>query len=102
MAQSYRHMASVPLVRTRVRTYGRTMNASHRIPPLPGSPVARHTVEHVRSCESEAVANHSIRSYLFATLLAENEGLKAGTDFDADLLFYACVLHDLGTSPSSP
>jgi hypothetical protein len=78
------------------------MNASHRIPALPDSPVARHTIEHVRSCESEPVANHSIRSYLFATLLAEHEGLKAGTDFDADLLFHACVLHDLGTSPSAP
>ena len=78
------------------------MNTSHRIPALPNSPVARHAVEYVRSCESEPVANHSIRSYLFATLLAEHEGLKASTDFDADLLFYACILHDLGTSASAP
>jgi phage tail protein X len=78
------------------------MNTSHRVLALPDSPVARHAVEHVRSCESEPVANHSIRSYLFAVLLAEHEGLKAGTDFAADLLFYACVLHDLGTSPSAP
>ncbi|MET9251703.1 HD domain-containing protein [Nonomuraea sp. NPDC003709] len=78
------------------------MDLSRRIPALPDGPVARHAVELVRSCESEPVANHSIRSYLFATLLAEHEGLKTGTDFDADLLFYACVLHDLGTSPSAP
>ncbi|MEU0567948.1 HD domain-containing protein [Nonomuraea sp. NPDC005983] len=78
------------------------MNTSHRIPALPHSPVACHAVEHVRSCESEPVANHSIRSYLFAILLAEHEGLKASTDFDADLLFHACILHGLGTSPSAP
>jgi HD domain len=68
------------------------------IPALPDTPVARHVVEYVRSCESEPVANHSIRSYVFATLLAEHEGLTV----DTDLLFYACVLHDLGTSPSAP
>ncbi|QFY06549.1 HD domain-containing protein [Nonomuraea phyllanthi] len=74
----------------------------HLIPALPDSSAARHAVEHVRSCESEPVANHSVRSYLFARLLAEHEGLKAGADFDADLLFFACVLHDLGTSPRAP
>jgi len=78
------------------------MNTAHRIPALPDSPVARHAVEYVRSCESEPIANHSIRSYLFAALIADHEGLTAGTDFDTDLLFCACVLHDLGTSPSAP
>src|SRR5262249_3411563 len=33
---------------------------------------------------------------------ADHEGLTAGTDFDTDLLFYTCVLHYLGTSPSGP
>ena len=78
------------------------MDTSHRIPALPDSPVARRAVAYVRSCESEPIANHRIRSYLFATLVAEHEELRAGADFDADLLFYACVLHDLGTSPSAP
>jgi len=78
------------------------MDTSRRIPALPGSPVAGHAVDYIRSCESEPIANHSIRSYLFAALIAEHEGLKAGTDFDTDLLFCACVLHDLGTSPSAP
>ena len=78
------------------------MNTSDRILTLPDGPVARHAVEYVRSCESEPIANHSIRSYLFAALIAEHEGLKAGTDFDPDLLFCACVLHDLGISSSAP
>jgi HD domain len=78
------------------------MNISHRLPALPDSPVARRAAEYAWSWESEPIANHSIRSYLFAALLADHEGLTAGTDFDADLLFCACVLHDLGTSPSAP
>ncbi|NUP35198.1 MAG: HD domain-containing protein [Streptomycetaceae bacterium] len=78
------------------------MTISRRIPALPDTPVARRAVAHIRACESEPVANHSVRSYLFAVLLADHEGFKAGDDFDADLLFYACVLHDLGTSPAAP
>ncbi|MFJ3841703.1 HD domain-containing protein [Streptomyces sp. NPDC090054] len=39
---------------------------------------------------------------MFAALLAEHEGLKPGIDLDAELLFHACVLHDLGASPSAP
>ncbi|MFI5529405.1 HD domain-containing protein [Kitasatospora sp. NPDC051853] len=79
------------------------MDTEDRIlPMLPDNPVARAAVELVRSCESAPVANHSIRSYVFAVLAAEHEGLEAGTDFDAELLFHACVLHDLGASPSAP
>ena len=75
------------------------MDTMFSVPALPDAPLAVRAVEYVRSCETEPVTNHSIRSYLFATLLAEHEGLRAGADFDKDLLFFACVLHDLGTSP---
>ena len=75
---------------------------SHCLPALPDSPVAREAVDYVRSSESTPVANHSMRTYLFAALLAEHEGLQAGTDFDTDLLFFACVLHDIGASQSAP
>jgi hypothetical protein len=69
------------------------------VPTLPTTSLAARTVEYVRACETESVANHSFRSYLFAVLLAEHEGLRPSTDFDPELLFFACVLHDLGTSP---
>lgn len=68
------------------------------LPPLPDTSLALAAVELVRARESEPVANHSLRSYVFAVLLAEHEGLKPGADFDADLLFHATVLHDLGAS----
>jgi hypothetical protein len=69
------------------------------VPALPGTPLAARALAHVRACETEPVANHSIRSYLFAALLAEHEGLRPSADFDPDLLYFACLLHDLGTSP---
>jgi hypothetical protein len=69
------------------------------VPALPGTPLAARAVAYVRACETESVANHSIRSYLFAAMLAEHEGLRPAADYDPDLLFFACLLHDLGTSP---
>ncbi|MGI8449549.1 MAG: HD domain-containing protein [Streptosporangiaceae bacterium] len=71
------------------------------VPTLPTTPLAVRAVEYVRACETEPVANHSLCSYLFAVLLAEHEGLRPPADFDPDLLFSACVLHDLGTSPAA-
>ena len=79
-------------------SYGHAMTT---VPTLPTTPLAVRAVEHVRACETEPVVNHSLRSYLFAVLLAEHEGLRPSADFELDLLFFACVLHDLGTSPAA-
>ncbi|WP_030271986.1 HD domain-containing protein [Streptomyces sp. NRRL B-24484] len=68
------------------------------VPEFPTTPTALLTADHVRARVTEPVANHSFRSYLFAMLFAEHEGVRPGTDFDPELLFHACALHDLGTS----
>ena len=46
----------------------------------------------------EFVFNHSVRSYLFAEALAGTRNLRPGTDYDQELLFLGCVLHDIGLS----
>jgi hypothetical protein len=63
------------------------------LPALPDTPAARAALEEVRRVESPSIANHSVRSYLFAMLLAKHRGV---TDFDPLMLFFACVLHDIG------
>lgn len=63
---------------------------------LPEDPIAGPVLEIIRSDEPEPVANHSIRSYLFARLLARHEGLVVGRDVGEQALFAACVLHDIG------
>jgi hypothetical protein len=50
----------------------------------------------VRSTESPAIADHSIRTFLFARLLADHEGCFNDAAYDEELLFAATVMHDLG------
>ena len=70
-----------------------------RVPELPDNPLARTTLELVTATESPPIANHSIRSYLFAMMLAARRGLRPDRDFDPQLVFLACTLHDLGLTP---
>ncbi|WP_033288980.1 HD domain-containing protein [Amycolatopsis jejuensis] len=65
---------------------------------LPDTPVARAALELARPVESPSVFNHSVRSYLFARLAAPRFGWTAGRDYDDDLLFTACTLHDIGVA----
>ena len=46
--------------------------------------------------ERAPILDHSIRSFLYARLLAEHEGSLGDAAYDQDLLFAACTLHDLG------
>jgi hypothetical protein len=52
----------------------------------------------VRRQEHIAVANHSIRTYAYAVVLADSYGFTPDTDFDSSSLMHACLLHDIGTT----
>ena len=67
------------------------------LPPLPDSPAARRAVEVVFDNEIESLANHSVRSYLFSMIALESQ-LDAVSEEDQELLFFASVLHDMGTT----
>ncbi|MGW9597238.1 HD domain-containing protein [Streptomyces chartreusis] len=71
----------------------RTMSG---VPSFPDTSVPRHALALVHATESAATANHSVRSALFARLCADHRGARPGQDYDPDLLFLACVLHDIG------
>lgn len=68
---------------------------------LPTSPVARAALAAVTTSVSTSVAHHSIRSFLFAELLATHEGARDDAAYDRNLLFAACVMHDLGTGATA-
>jgi hypothetical protein len=63
---------------------------------IPQTPLALEILEYVTRSESASIRNHSIRSYLFARLTARERVLVEGRDYDAELLFCACALHDVG------
>jgi hypothetical protein len=85
---------------------GTTHEAAHEgsaeLITLPSTPLAEAVVELIHPVQTPSVFNHSVRSYLFARLVAGRLGLSAGSDYDDDLLFSACAMHDLGVAPDGP
>ena len=63
---------------------------------LPAGPLADASLAIARASESQTILDHSIRSFLFARLLAAEEGCLNDAGYDEDLLFAATVMHDLG------
>ena len=63
---------------------------------LPAGPLADASLAIARSSVNRSILDHSIRSFLFARLLADEEGSLHDADYDEDLLFAATVMHDLG------
>ena len=94
-------MAIQPLVLARAGRDAGWMSSVSPPVVLPSTDLARLVLSTVIESESPAIANHSVRSYLFARLLADELGATPGGDYDEELLFAARVLHDIGLSPSA-
>ena len=86
-------MASGPLLAYRPRSYVTGMDD---LLALPTGPLTEASLALVRSTESQPIVDHSIRTFLFARLLAEHEGCLNDAAYDEELLFAATVMHDLG------
>ena len=86
-------MACGPLVGNRLDSYGQRMND---VPALPAGPLAAASLSIVQATASAPIAGHSIRTFCYARLLAEHERSLNDAAYDEDLLFAACVMHDLG------
>ncbi|MGV0645457.1 HD domain-containing protein [Mycolicibacterium sp. XJ2546] len=65
---------------------------------LPDSDLAVSARRLAEEVSPEFVYHHCVRSYLFARELAAGDGLRAGRDYDDELVFVACLLHDLGVT----
>jgi HD domain len=65
---------------------------------LPDSGIARAARQFVFDVSPAFVAHHSLRSYLFARELATAKGLQPDVDYDDELVFLSCILHDLGVT----
>ena len=63
--------------------------------PVPTSAVAVHAADAAAAFCSPALVHHNHRSYLWSAAL----GVREGVAFDAELLYVAAMLHDLGLVP---
>lgn len=68
------------------------------VPALPQTLLARRALDLILQEEPAPIAHHSIRSALFARMLADHRRAEPGRDYDPELLFLACALHDIGLS----
>lgn len=50
----------------------------------------------VAETQQPFLRNHSLRSFLFAREAARQQGRRPGEDYDVELVFLICVLHDMG------
>jgi hypothetical protein len=66
--------------------------ASLTLPTPPDSPLSRAAEERARELSTPGLYAHCLRTWAFASLFAQRDRVK----HDAELLYLACVLHDLG------
>ena len=65
---------------------------------LPNSDIACAAGQFALDVSPALVAHHGVRSYLFASEIAAAKGLRRDADYDDELVFLSCVLHDLGVT----
>ncbi|WP_323369080.1 HD domain-containing protein [Streptomyces alkaliterrae] len=65
---------------------------------LPRTELTACALRFVADAEPGFLYRHSVRSYLFARAVADAQELRPGVDYDDELVFLGCVLHDLGLS----
>ena len=68
---------------------------------LPGGPLARASLELARSSENQPIFDHSIRSFLFARLLAEREGSLMPYPNESGKRYSPLTQGRYGTAPSA-
>jgi hypothetical protein len=65
---------------------------------FPRTDLSAEAMRFVRGITEPAIFNHSMRTYLYGRFLGEAQGLSPDRDYDDELLFLGCVLHDAGLS----
>ncbi|WP_280402903.1 HD domain-containing protein [Nocardia carnea] len=65
---------------------------------LPSSELAVAADALVAEVSAPLVYNHCVRAYLYGRELAAAQGLRADEDYDDELLYLSCMLHDLGAT----
>ncbi|WP_006242762.1 HD domain-containing protein [Mycolicibacterium tusciae] len=65
---------------------------------LPDSEICSAALRLAIDVSPAFLTNHCVRSYIFGRELAAAKGLRSGVDYDDELVFLVCLLHDLGVT----
>jgi hypothetical protein len=89
-------VTSEPLRQLLLRLHGRV--DAHDLDKLrvPDTRAARAAEELAAAGQTQSLTNHGIRSYGFGALL----GIGEGRQFDAEVLYIAALIHDIGLMPA--
>lgn len=63
---------------------------------FPATQLARQARQLVTDTQQPFLRNHSLRSFLFGRAVAAQQGMQPGKDYDSELMFLICALHDTG------
>jgi HD superfamily phosphohydrolase YqeK len=78
------------------KTQPKSINTANVVPE---TKISQSAYEHVASLLAPSILNHSVRVYLYATALAKHINSIYFSDAPKhDLLFTACLFHDIGTT----
>ena len=66
---------------------------------FPSTDLAGRAEELITTSQEPYLRNHSLRSFLFGRAAAEQSGRLRSEDYDVELVFLICALHDTGLSP---
>jgi hypothetical protein len=66
--------------------------------PLPESPLCRAALALATGAYEPVLLNHSLRSFVFGDAF----GQQRGREYDRELLYVSCLLHDLGLTDGTP
>jgi hypothetical protein len=86
------------LLSRRVTARARNISMSRAIAgiPIPDGAIAQTAAEVVFASEPDILYRHSMRVFVFASLI----GLRRGLSFDAELLYVTALFHDIGLTAS--
>jgi hypothetical protein len=63
---------------------------------LPGTPLIRGALDHLKKYTSPTTVNHCIRSAYFAILLSRKIPRQSSEPLDVELIVFSTIMHDLG------
>ena len=63
---------------------------------MPDTQLVREATELTRELSSPLLLNHCLRAYHFGCILGARDGLR----FDREVFYLACIMHDLGLTPT--